>query len=175
VQALAQIGVDTLCFGSEAGKLDILRACAELLDYHRAEIEAATSRRLREGENYPTARAEIIAGLSGNPALSAVLAAPNNILGIEYLRALSKKAPAMTPDTIRRIGAGYHDLAATGEIASATGIRHMLAAGEAVSQLVPEPCLELLADAMAEGLTPADDILFRLIVQALQRVEHLPS
>ncbi len=175
VRSLSQLGVDALCFGSEAGTLEPLEACAELVERHRPDIEDATRQRLRQGENYPVARAGIVAELAGDDSLAAFLATPNNILGVEYLRALNKHVPAMTPLTIQRVGAGYHDLGATGEIASATGIRHMLAAGEAVGKYLPPTCLPLLEDAMAEGAVPDDDILFRLIVQALQRVDHLPS
>ncbi len=175
VQSLSQLGVDALCFGSEAGDLESLQECAELLDKHREKIEDETRQRLRQGENYPAARAEIVASISGDAALSTILAEPNNILGIEYLRALKNSSSVMTPFTIQRIGAGYHDLEAVGEIASATGIRRMLAVGDAVDKLMPNACLPMLEDALAAGLMPDGEILFRLFVQALQRVDHLTS
>jgi len=175
VQALAQFGVDALCFGSEAGTLAPLQACAELLDQHQAEIEDATRQRLRQGDNYPSARAEVVAAICQNESLSAVLAEPNNILGVEYLRALRNHDSGISPYTIARIGAGYHDLEAVGEIASATGIRRMLAAGEPVDKLVPDSVFPILEAALESGLTPDTDIQFRLMVQALQRVDHLKT
>jgi len=173
--SLAQLGVEAFCFGSEAGDLGVLQECAGLLDRHQAEIEEAIRQRLRQGENYPTARAEVVTGLGPQPALLAVLDAPNNILGIEYLRARNRLGTTMTPLTVQRIGAGYHELKAVDKIASATGIRRMLAAGEAVDGLLPEACQALLEEALDKGQIPDEEILFRLLAQALQRVDHLGS
>ena len=175
VQALAQVGVGAICFGSEAGDLGPLQTCAELLDQHREEIENATRMRLRQGENYPAARAKVVASICKDALLPAVLAEPNNILGVEYLRALRNHGSAITPYTVSRIGAGYHDLEAVGEIASATGIRRMLSSGEAVANYIPGDVFSMMTEALERGLTPDVDILFRLMVQALQRVDYLKS
>ncbi|PLY00291.1 MAG: hypothetical protein C0623_07485 [Desulfuromonas sp.] len=173
LRSLVHIDVDTLCFGSEAGDLEPLQKCADLLDCHREKIEKETRQRLRKGKSYPAARAEIVAELSNDATLSPILTEPNNILGIEYLRAIKKNDTTITPHTIRRSGAGYHDLDTVGVIASATGIRHKLNAGEPVGTFVPESALPLLQEGLAGGLTPDDDILFRLMVQALQRIDQL--
>jgi predicted nucleotidyltransferase len=175
VQSLSQLGVEALCFGSEAGELAPLQSCADLLDQHQEEIDTATRSRLRQGENYPTARAEVVTDICGDTNLSTLLAQPNNILGIEYLRALGNHSSNIAPHTIRRKGAGYHDLEAAGEIASATGIRRMLTKGEDVGELMPETLLLLMEDVLAKGQTPDGEILFRLLVQALQRVDHLKT
>ena len=73
----------------------------------------------------------------GGAAAAQVLATPNNILGLAYLRALEETGSAIRPCTIPRVGAGYHDTTTTGTIASATGIRHLLAAGEPVVGYLP--------------------------------------
>ncbi len=54
------------------------------------------------------------------------LESPNNILGIEYLKALRKLNASITPFTVKRINANYHDKEINGSIASATAIRHSI-------------------------------------------------
>lgn len=175
IRSLGQLGIKNLCFGSEAGELEPLIACAELLERYQEDIDSITRQRLRQGDNYPTARAEVVRERGKDDSLAATLAEPNNILGIEYLRALNRQEADISPYTIERIGAGYHDLDAVGDIASATGIRQRLKDGEAVGSFLPSTVLPVLTAALQKGLTPETDIVFRLMVQALQRVDHLPS
>jgi predicted nucleotidyltransferase len=139
VQALNALGsVDALCFGSEAGEIGILQRCADLLLEREGEVAGRTAGLLREGVNYPAARARSVAGI--DEEIAAAFETPNNILGIEYLKALRRTASPTAPLTIPRIGAGYHDRQASGEIASATGIRAMLAAGRDPMPYMPEEC-----------------------------------
>lgn len=166
VRSLDALGVvDVLCFGSEAGTLSPLVQVAETLINHQAEIEQETSAMLREGVNYPTARSRALARFVSE-AFVGETASPNNILGIEYLRALRLTGSAMTPETIKRIGAGYHDKEAVSNIASATGIRKKIADNEAVDNLLPEPSLLILKEALQEG-SAVDADKFFVALQAL--------
>lgn len=160
VQSLNALGVvDTLCFGSEAGTLAPLQQVAEMLLEHAPEIEAQTASELRTGKNYPAARAEVLARLA--PEISGdITSSPNNILGLEYLRALLLTASSMQPATIPRIGAGYHSVEAVGAIASATGIRQSLKEGRQVCDLMPASSWSVLQQALVEGFILDDDKLF---------------
>jgi predicted nucleotidyltransferase len=151
VRSLNALGVvDDLCFGSESGDLGLLDDVAGVLEGKEEEIEAVTATRLREGVNYPAARAEALATLL--PELPAEqVASPNNILGIEYLRALRKTDSRIKPYTIERLGAGYHDTAVIGQVASATGLRKKLAEGEDVSALMPEACGKIFDAVLQAG------------------------
>jgi predicted nucleotidyltransferase len=80
------------------------------------------------------------------------LASPNNILGLEYLRALGRQKSSIKPFTVPRLGPGYHDTDAVGRIASATGIRRMLAEDEAVDEYLPGPCHAMFHEARQAGL-----------------------
>ncbi len=166
VRTLNALGVvDALCFGSEAGELEPLQELAGLLIARADEIARETAARLRQGVNYPVARSEIIARLA--PALAAeTIALPNNILGIEYLRALRETASPVRPVTIPRLGSGYHSTGISGGIASATGIRKRLDEGNGVDRLVPESCYPLLQQALDEGHGLDYDRLF-VALQAL--------
>jgi predicted nucleotidyltransferase len=162
-------GIGALCFGSEAGELGGLQGCADLLVRHEDELGRRTASLLRSGLTYPEARAQVLAPLADAAALAELLRTPNNILGIEYLKALRQAGSPMRPLTIRRIGAGYHDVEAVGAIASATGIRRLLAEGDAVAHLLPEPVHAILHQALAGGRTVDEDILHRLLLARIGR------
>lgn len=118
VALLDRLGVVThLCFGSECGDPDVLgRIAAYLLeepDSYRSHLQLF----LRQGHSYPAARARALSlhavRTDDDAAFSEdwarVLSSPNNILGIDYIKALKKRKCPITPVTVRRIGAGYHD------------------------------------------------------------------
>jgi predicted nucleotidyltransferase len=153
VQALSALGgVDALCFGSEAGDLEPLQQCAETLVTHADELTMKTSRLLRQGLNYPQARAQLLAELLPDSLDSVALASPNNILGIEYLKALRQTGSGIRPLTIKRIGAGFHQTTVgQGNIASATGIRKLIVAGQPVEALIPPAAMKVLQTALVQG------------------------
>ena len=174
VQTLDALGVvDSLCFGSEAGDLAQLNKVATVLVERQEEIESLTATRLRDGVNYPVARSEVLVGLL--PEVPAeILKSPNNILGIEYLKALYSTNSRIQPYTIKRLGAGYHDTDVKSEIASATGMRRMIAAGEEVESLLPQPCRKVLDEALRAGRSLDTVRLFvALQSQMLQESETL--
>ncbi|HKI51724.1 MAG TPA: nucleotidyltransferase [Geothermobacteraceae bacterium] len=162
-------GIDALCFGSESGELESLQGCARVLQEQDTLIATRTAEQLKTGTTYPAAREQVVREIAGDQVDAGLLATPNNILGIEYFRALERTASGIQPLTLPRIGAGFHDLEGFGEIASATGIRRMLAAGEGVGEYLPEPCGTLLADALVSGESLDSEILHRLLVAAILR------
>ncbi|PNU20570.1 nucleotidyltransferase [Geothermobacter hydrogeniphilus] len=161
-------GVDALCFGSEGGSLAPLQKAAELLSRKRDHIEKETRRRLRQGVTYPAARAQVVAELADEETAN-LLAGPNNILGIAYLKALAQFDSPIRPLTLERIGAGYHDQQASGRIASATGIRAMLAKGEGVADYLPHESATVLTDAWLEGLCVDPEQLYRQLATVILR------
>lgn len=167
VRALQALGVETLCFGSESGEPAALQRCAEFLITEDGRIAERTAHLLRRGINYPTARARCLAELG--VADAELLAAPNNILGIEYLKALRQTGAAIVPHTIPRIGAGFHEERAVGDIASATGIRHRLGRGEEVADFIPLPARAPFATALAAGHVLDEEHLYRLLLARLLR------
>jgi len=144
-------GIDALCFGSEAGELAPLQHCARKLLEAEADIAEKTAQLLRQGVNYPQARARSLAAMAADAEDLNNIATPNNILGIEYLKALYQANSPVRPLTIPRIGAGYHDQESVNGIASATGIRKRIENGEDVSALLPNACRDILDDALGKG------------------------
>lgn len=129
VSLLSALGVDALCFGSECGEIAPLREIASLLFAEPPAYKEALNKALKGGLSFPSARAVAVrkcahagslsgmdaaasGSLSGvDAAASDVLASPNNILGIEYLKALlaleKNGQHAPVPYTIKREGDGY--------------------------------------------------------------------
>lgn len=122
ISLLNQLGcIDSICFGSECGDLHLLKEIAQILADEPREYQTALKQALKEGASFPAARQEALNIYSDK--YSEILASPNNILGIEYLKALAKIHSKMEPFTIKRIGAGYHDMDINGQFSSATAIR----------------------------------------------------
>ena len=109
VALLEKLGVDLLCFGSESGDLKKLQKAAEILIKEPEAWKIRLKEHLKKGETYPTARSLATTEYTKDPELAALLSSPNNILAIEYLKALKKRSSPVTPVTIQRQGAGYHD------------------------------------------------------------------
>ena len=122
ISLLNQLGcIDSICFGSECGDLHLLKEIAQILADEPIEYQTALRQALKEGASFPAARQKALNIYSDK--YSEILALPNNILGIEYLKALTKLHSKMEPFTIKRIGAGYHDMDIDGQFSSATAIR----------------------------------------------------
>ena len=122
ISLLNRLGcIDSICFGSECGDLHLLEEIAQILADEPIEYQTALKQALKEGASFPAARQEALNIYSDK--YSEILALPNNILGIEYLKALAKIHSKMEPFTIKRIGAGYHDMDIDGQFSSATAIR----------------------------------------------------
>ena len=119
VSLLAATGVvDVLSFGSETGELAPLEEAAAALDApdYPERLRAALGR----GLSFPAARQEA--------AGAACLSAPNNNLGVEYLRSLRALGSTIRPLTVPRQGAG-HDGPAAGGFASASELRRLFREG----------------------------------------------
>lgn len=130
--------IDALCFGTESGGTDELTLAAKLIEHEPEEVSAKIKRLIASGMPYPAAREKAFDGLI--PA--GMLSSPNNILAVEYIRALIRTQSRIRPMPIRREGSGYHDMEIN-KYASASGIRARLFAGEDISTLLPCPEFEV--------------------------------
>ena len=144
--------VDQLCFGSECGDIEVLSRIAEIF-YTEPEVYAESLRcNLKKGMSFPIARTWAL--LQYAPSLSDgkdVLSSPNNILGIEYLKALMSRKSKIRPFTTTRVGADYHDKRLGTNQCSAIAIRQSVAAGHDLSYLasqMPNSAYELLCNSL---------------------------
>lgn len=134
VNILQNLGADFISFGSECGDLKLLQSVADKLSDKRAVLAASIEKMLKEGLSWPRARQEAMAEFLTEEE-AAVLAEPNNILALEYLKYMDKAQPV----TVKREGAGYHDMEAAGHFASASFIRKQIYDGNDVSAWMLNP------------------------------------
>lgn len=121
--------IDSICFGSELGEINALEQIAQILTKEPLSFKNTLSYHLKQGNPYPVARK--MALLQEFPKkdqtfYEEILSSPNNILGIEYLKALLLLDSSIKPYTIKRKNAGYHDVEVNRGISSATSIRNAL-------------------------------------------------
>ncbi|MGE5397809.1 MAG: nucleotidyltransferase [Chitinophagales bacterium] len=177
VQLLERTGIVThLSFGSETGDLKPLQNIATILNLEPPRFQNSLHKFLREGLNYPTARSRALETfISGNNSVHlntrSILLNPNNILAIEYLRALDSEFPSAIPITIKRLGAGYYE---NGDqnLSSATFIRSQLLDGKTPEQLqgLPDITVRLLLKSMVNSPSAVNSRLFEFIVLTLKRM-----
>lgn len=107
LRLLSDLRADAFVFGSEAGALSGLLPLAELLCEEPQEYRQLLMQALASGKSFPSARKHAV--LSLLPEAAPLLDAPNNLLGLEYLKACKKRGLSLTPHTIPRRGSAYHE------------------------------------------------------------------
>lgn len=204
--------VEGLCFGAETDNLPLLTAIADLLADEPTDYRRLLSSYLKEGMNFPAARARALCGFfqtsalpgvkngSSEPvseSLSAILNSPNNILAIEYLKALRRLHSSIKPILLKRVGAGYHDEKISDiqnsdekkeeavPTASAAAIRKLLfsehaaaSSDEALKASMPDSARDILADYVTSGaaLSPQDFSFvlgYRLLTQEKEDLSRI--
>ena len=173
VKLLTDTGIVTdLCFGSECGSLSELQALADILADEPEAYLLLLRSYLKKGMSFPAARAQAMKDYAPEHPTT-LLDTPNNLLGLEYLKALKRLQSGIRPHTIQREGSGYHDITVAHEkSASASGIRDTLIKSQGsftdnVLQQLPFP--ELYQD--YEGLPPITEDAFSLLL--LQKLRAL--
>lgn len=139
--------VDYFCFGSEGADESALIEAGHFFAEEPETYRQMLKQFLREGMSYPAARERAFAeGTGAGGADLSHLFEPNNILGVEYIRAAARLNTSMKPVVVRRKGLGYHDEAPNdvedGEFLSATAIRKRMENGEFVG--IPEGARKIL-------------------------------
>lgn len=158
VRLLQGLGcVDTLAFGAESSDLAPLMEAARAID--APKTQAALHEALRAGASYAKALTAILQEASGLAAN--LLRQPNNILAIEYLRAIRGYAQGIEPLLIARRGAGYHE-ASLGPLASASAIRGELAKAQ--------PDFASLRDSLPEATYAAIRAAFPAEIASTERL-----
>ncbi len=114
---------DYICFGSEYGDIELLYNIAAILENEPDNFKSYLKNYLKTGISYPAARQKALEDCCNIPDIKNILGSPNNILGIEYIKALIKRNSTIKPVTFKRINAGYHDTDITARLYSATAIR----------------------------------------------------
>lgn len=173
VSILDALGCTDLCFGSEEGDIEPFLYTEHLINQKREQYEAQIHSSMQTGSSYPQALSLAFKLISENGAPAADLSQPNNILGYHYIKAIHDQHAAITPATIKRISAGYHEEnLPEGSIASATGIRKFLFQSgnrDTIKPYVPQSTFALL-DSAADPLKNWENF-FHLLKYTLLTME----
>ena len=146
--------VDNLSFGSEVGDIEILNSIADVIHREPPEYVSILKHELNKGVSYPTAREKaLLIYLNDVRRYANVLSGSNNILGIEYLKALKKINSKILPYTLQREGANYSDTVSHKGYASSTAIRKWIEKDDfsSISKVVPQNVSELLLEKIKKG------------------------
>ena len=151
VSILNATGIVTdLCFGSECGDVHKLSKIAKVLLEEPEEYKKVLKRELKNGHSYPVARNMALQGLDCWDFDSLkILSMPNNILGIEYIKALLKTGSSMNPVTVTRKGSNYNDCSLSELYSSAMAIRSSIATTENLENIysdVPKNVYDIMKE-----------------------------
>lgn len=160
---------DTLCFGSETANRE------EMLSIARAVLSEEFSPHLRRyldtGLSFPAARQRALEDMGVNPR---TVCRPNDILAVEYCKAVLSQGLSMQVLPIKRQG-DYHATTAQPEQPSATALRALLEQGRPIEDFVPPPAWERFRDAPIHTLQAGERaVLYRLRTMAQEEFEALP-
>ena len=112
--------IDFLFFGYECGVIDRLTEAARFLVLEPDDYKERLREYLKQGISFPKARALAL------PQFEDLLGSPNNILGIEYIKAILRGNYDIQPGTCSRIGTDHGSSAVSDGYASATALRELL-------------------------------------------------
>lgn len=183
--------VDQLCFGSEYGEVSALQELAAILVREPEEYRRLLKSFLSEGRSFPAARSQALIEYFKNPhhfegndfddiltslvnQIIQILNSPNNILGIEYCKALLRLDSSIQPVTLKRQGMRYHDTvlneqftSAPEHFASASAIRNALKSDSKINGVlkkVPNEAASILETAVNKNEFLLEDD-FSLLLQ----------
>lgn len=138
IKILNNIGVvKNIFFGSESGKIELLYKIAKLLTLESDILQYNIKENLKTGVTYAKAREAALINILNDDSLTEVLSNSNNILGIEYIKALLKINSNINALTMKREGSKYNDKDLNTIFSSATSIRENLKNGHDLSSLKP--------------------------------------
>lgn len=172
VGILGSTGVVThLSFGSECGETEPLETLAEILIDPLIGADIRSELEAQEGIPFALARQRAVAKRVGE--LSNQLETPNNILAVEYIKAIYEQGLSIKPVTIQRFGSGHDEISENGRNKSAAEIRMALANGADIAASVPESAYEVYRREDKLGRGPV--LMANLESAMISRLRMLPE
>ncbi|MBQ9267395.1 MAG: nucleotidyltransferase [Clostridia bacterium] len=152
--------VDTLSFGNSCNDIKILKRIANVLYLEPEGYKKELQKEIKRGVSYPIARSNALTTFLkkefDEKTLTDILLDSNNILGIEYLKALLYCNSNIEPVAIERKGGNYNSVYVDGNICSATAIREMLYTNktEQLQAVMPTSSFEIMNSEILSGKSP---------------------
>lgn len=181
IKILDSLGiVNYVSFGSESGNLEELDIIADVLSTEPKPYKFLLKKYLDMGLSYPAARERAIAEYFKQKGtcfddIESILEQSNNILGIEYLKAIKKLGSSIIPITINRIDNFYGSQDITGSISSATAIRKAIIDSKGRESCnipawtMPEASINILKQEFSCGRGPVSSANFENMILTLTR------
>lgn len=180
--------VTDISFGTESNNINLLDNISHLLLTEPEEFKALLNEELGKGVSFPKAR-EIACtkylqkNSPENISLyNNILSSPNNILGIEYLKALKKLNSKITPHIINRIESDHNSIDIKNNIVSSSAIRNIISKNqnlEILKNLMPENSYNILIENFESGHIVTDisgfekEIIYSLRQMSTQDISKL--
>lgn len=185
VKILNTLGiVDAISFGMEANDISTLNNIANVLNSEPPEYKTLLEHELGKGNSFPKARDNaLMMYLNDIKRYANVLKGSNNILAIEYLKALKKQKSNLVPVGIKREKVYYNSTKIIDEYASSTGIRNLLLHNqiEEVRRVVPAKVFSMLLENIRQGTYVLDltaynyEIIYKLRSMSVKEIANLPD
>ncbi len=194
IKILNSLGiVDYLSFGAETSDISILNNIANILYSEPEEYKKLLSIELEKGLSFPKARENALLDYIKSNILEnnksdfenyrKILSSPNNILGIEYLKALKKYNSSIKPMCISRFKAEYNSSNFSENIASATAIRELIKNKnfDAIKTVIPLESSSVLMDCINSGCVVPDlnyfekEIIYTLRKMSIEEIANIPD
>ena len=141
VYLLDVLGCDTISFGSEAGDLNALDSLADLLSREAINDQIRSVLSASPNMSYASARQQTLKAFCEENA--DLLETPNNILAVEYLKAIRRLGSGMNAMTVQRFGSAHDGKG--GEMKSASELRSMLRSGQSIAGEIPAAAADVFA------------------------------
>ncbi len=176
--------IGALGFGAETDNADLLVDCVKIMQ--TPEFNDKLKIRLGEGHSFPRAR-QLAFEDCGECACADAISTPNNILGIEYIKAIINGGYADFSNitekikVVKRQGVDHDSADLTGDICSASALRDLLKNDEDYKQFLPPESYKILTEAVNSGKAPADytkletAILYKLRTMSAEDFALLPD
>jgi len=182
IRLLNSLGiVSHICFGAEHADCAVLKKIAT----STGDTQVIKDLHIHLQSGYTYAAALERALHNNYPISPDIITSPNNILAIEYLRAIEKFAPQLIPIPITRQQSQYRDATITLPFASATAIRFALLKSmsmtDEISSAIPFTTLNIINKLLTEKRGPvsfnnlSNVILAQLRLASLEKLEQIPS
>ena len=185
VKILNELGiVDTISFGMEANDVSTLNNIANVLVNESPEYKTILEHELGKGNSFPKARENaLMMYLNDIKRYANVVKGSNNILAIEYLKALKKQKSSIVPFGVKREKVYYNSTKIIDEYASATGIRNLLLHNqlEEVRKVMPSKSYSILLNNLRQGtyvldiIAYNDEIIYKLRSMTVKQIANLPD
>lgn len=176
--------VDAISFGTETSDFAALNNISSIVNEEPMKYKSILNSEIKKGLSFPKARENaLMLYLNDNKRYDNILNTPNNILAIEYLKALKKIKSTIQPIPVKREKVYYNDNVIVDEFASATAIRKLLKNEEfsEIRKVVPKSTYQILKKETELGNVVLDlsryekEIIYNLRRMTVSEIAELPD